>query len=86
MKQKTVFIVLEDNAYDCDQSIRVFAYSNKEKAIEKKNKLIEESNIREEIDSRYICNEDDTSFEAYLDGEYAVNHYVVSVKEEEIRG
>ena len=84
-EKKYVFIVLEDSAFDFVASIGIYAYDSKEKAIEKKNELIEQSGIRDEIDDDYVCNEDEMYFEAYPDGDYCENHYVVSVNEEEVR-
>ena len=83
MNKKTVFVVVEDSTYD--YSTELFVFDNIEKAIEKKNELIEKSGIRDEMDDDYECIDEEEYFEAYPDGEYCENHYVVYIKKEEVR-
>lgn len=85
MEQKTVFMVLEDSAIDYDENEQQFLFDSLEKAIAKKNELIEQSGIREEMDDDWECVDEDCYFEAYPDGEYCENHYTVYIKELEVK-
>ena len=79
-----VFVVVEDSAYDFDTSIRVFVFDSFEKAKAKKEELIEQSGIRDEVDDNYYVAEDEGGYQAYPDGEYCENHYEVNIYEEEV--
>ena len=85
MEQKTVFAVIENSAIDYDESNEVYLFDSIEKAKVRKNQLIEASGIRDEITDDWVCADEDTYFEAYPDGEYCENHYIVYIKELVVR-
>lgn len=84
MNKKTVFVVVENSAYDYDEEINLFVFDSLEKAQIKKDELIEKSGIRDEVDDNYYVDEDDGGYQAYPDGEYCENHYEVYILEKEI--
>lgn len=85
MERRTTFLVLEDSAIDYDTNTHQYLFDSKEKAKAQKEKLIEKSGIRDEITDDWVCIDEEYYFEAYPDGEYCENHYVVYVQELEIK-
>ena len=83
-EKQYVFVVVEDSAYDFDTSIRVFVFNSLEKAKAKKEELIEQSGIRDEVDDNYYVSDDEYDYQAYPDGEYCENHYEVNIYKEEV--
>lgn len=84
MKQKIAYMVLEDSVIDYDGTKREFLFDSLEKALTEKNRLIEDSGIRDEISDGWVCIDEEYYFEAYPEGEYCENHYVVYIKKLEI--
>ena len=80
-----VYIVTEDSSCEYEHYNNIFVFENLEKAKAKKQELIEESGILEEVKNcDLICSNEDLYFEAYEDGEWDNNHYSIDIQEKEV--
>lgn len=82
-----IYLVYVDGLYDDFPFSELFAYKNKQNAIDKMNELIEkdkEENSSWYDNDKYVIERTDYLFSIYEDGEYLLNHYDITITEVEL--
>jgi len=83
---KKVFIVVEQYTFECAHDTRISVYENKEKAIGAFKSIVDREKTDTWIatESDVVINEDENTFNAYVDGYSAEYETYVAVQEKEI--